>query len=116
MVVYWDLKLENVLLDVYMNVKIVDFGLFNMMLDGEFLRISCGFLNYVVFEVILGRLYVGFEVDIWSCGVILYVFFCGIFLFDDEYVFILFKKIWGGVFYILEYFNCFVVIFLMYML
>lgn len=71
---------------------------------------------FYICVVIFFRLYVGLEVDIWSCGVILYVFFCGIFLFDDEYVFTLFKKIRGGVFYILEYFNRFVVIFLMYML
>lgn len=100
MVVYRDLKFENVLFDVYMNVKIVDFGFLNMMLDGEFLRISCGLFNYVVLEVILGRLYVGLEVDIWSSGVIFYVLLCGIFLFDDDYVLIFFKKICDGIFYI----------------
>ncbi|XP_007901898.1 5'-AMP-activated protein kinase catalytic subunit alpha-2 [Callorhinchus milii] len=105
MVVHRDLKPENVLLDAHMNAKIADFGLSNMMADGEFLRTSCGSPNYAAPEVISGRLYAGPEVDIWSCGVILYALLCGTLPFDDEHVPTLFKKIRGGVFYIPEYLN-----------
>ncbi|XP_066548097.1 5'-AMP-activated protein kinase catalytic subunit alpha-2 [Amia ocellicauda] len=116
MVVHRDLKPENVLLDANMNAKIADFGLSNMMSDGEFLRTSCGSPNYAAPEVISGRLYAGPEVDIWSCGVILYALLCGTLPFDDEHVPTLFKKIRGGVFYIPEYLNRSVASLLMLML
>ncbi|NXE18947.1 AAPK2 kinase, partial [Ardeotis kori] len=116
MVVHRDLKPENVLLDAHMNAKIADFGLSNMMSDGEFLRTSCGSPNYAAPEVISGRLYAGPEVDIWSCGVILYALLCGTLPFDDDHVPTLFKKIRGGVFYIPEYLNRSVATLLMHML
>ncbi|XP_056132604.1 5'-AMP-activated protein kinase catalytic subunit alpha-2 isoform X1 [Lampris incognitus] len=116
MVVHRDLKPENVLLDASKNAKIADFGLSNMMSDGEFLRTSCGSPNYAAPEVISGRLYAGPEVDIWSCGVILYALLCGTLPFDDEHVPTLFKKIRGGVFYIPEYLTRSVASLLMFML
>ena len=51
-----DLKPENLLLDVSKkNVKIADFGLSNIMEDGEFLKTSCGSPNYAAPEVISGK-------------------------------------------------------------
>lgn len=103
MVVHRDLKPENLLLDDKNNVKIADFGLSNIMTDGHFLKTSCGSPNYAAPEVISGMLYAGPEVDVWSCGVILYVLLCGKLPFDDDYVPYLFKKIKGGVFSIPSY-------------
>lgn len=93
-----DLKPENLLLDADNNVKIADFGLSNAMVDGEFLRTSCGSPNYAAPEVISGSLYAGPEVDVWSCGVILYALLCGSLPFDDESIPNLFKKIRGGMY------------------
>ncbi|TLD06858.1 Pkinase-domain-containing protein, partial [Venturia nashicola] len=76
-IVHRDLKPENLLLDDQLNVKIADFGLSNIMTDGNFLKTSCGSPNYAAPEVISGKLYAGPEVDVWSCGVILYVLLCG---------------------------------------
>uniref|UniRef100_A0A0D6QS72 non-specific serine/threonine protein kinase n=1 Tax=Araucaria cunninghamii TaxID=56994 RepID=A0A0D6QS72_ARACU len=93
MVVHRDLKPENLLLDSKCNVKIADFGLSNVMRDGHFLKTSCGSPNYAAPEVISGKLYAGPEVDVWSCGVILYALLCGSLPFDDENIPNLFKKI-----------------------
>lgn len=95
-IVHRDLKPENLLLDELLNVKIADFGLSNIMTDGNFLKTSCGSPNYAAPEVISGKLYAGPEVDVWSCGVILYVLLVGKLPFDDEYIPALFKKIASG--------------------
>ena len=59
MIVHRDLKPENLLLDQYGNIKVADFGLSNMMHDGEFMNTSCGSPNYAAPEVITGKLYAG---------------------------------------------------------
>ena len=92
-IVHRDLKPENVLLDDQLNVKIADFGLSNIVTDGEFLLTSCGSPNYAAPEVINGLRYTGPEIDVWSCGVILYVMLCGRLPFEDDEVNLLFAKI-----------------------
>ncbi|MDA4133788.1 MAG: protein kinase, partial [Thaumarchaeota archaeon] len=95
-IVHRDLKPENLLLDENLNVKIADFGLSNIMTDGNFLKTSCGSPNYAAPEVIGGKLYAGPEVDVWSCGVILYVLLVGRLPFDDDHIPSLFAKIAKG--------------------
>jgi len=97
-VVHRDLKPENLLLDSDQQLRIADFGLSNVMKDGDFFKTSCGSPNYAAPEVISGKLYAGPEVDVWSCGVILYALLCGSLPFDDENIPNLFKKIKGGIF------------------
>lgn len=103
MVVHRDLKPENLLLDSHLNIKIADFGLSNIVQDGIFLKTSCGSPNYAAPEVISGRPYLGPEVDIWSCGIIMYALLCGSLPFDDENIPNLFKKIRGGIYILPSY-------------
>ncbi|KAL3427105.1 hypothetical protein PVAG01_00614 [Phlyctema vagabunda] len=102
-IVHRDLKPENLLLDENLNVKIADFGLSNIMTDGNFLKTSCGSPNYAAPEVINGKLYAGPEVDVWSCGVILYVLIVGRLPFDDEHIPSLFAKIGKGAYVVPNY-------------
>ncbi|PWA61105.1 serine/threonine-protein kinase, SIK1/2, KA1 domain/Ssp2 [Artemisia annua] len=92
-VVHRDLKPENLLLDKKSNVKIADFGLANVMRDGQLLKTSCGSPSYAAPEILSGRLYAGPEVDVWSCGVILYALLTAVLPFDDENISALSAKI-----------------------
>lgn len=74
-------------------LKIVDFGLSNLMKDGKFLATSCGSLNYASPEIIGGRVYEGTLVDVWSCGIVLYAMLTGFLPFDEDLEIQLYKKI-----------------------
>lgn len=102
-IVHRDLKPENLLLDSDLNVKIADFGLSNIMTDGNFLKTSCGSPNYAAPEVISGKLYAGPEVDVWSSGIILYVLLVGRLPFDDDFIPSLFRKINSGNYHMPSY-------------
>jgi serine/threonine protein kinase len=69
------------------------------MKDSHALKTACGSPNYAAPEVISGKAYSGMEVDIWSCGVILYAMVCGSLPFDDDSMSTLFTKIKEGKYY-----------------
>ncbi|KAG5521595.1 hypothetical protein RHGRI_033975 [Rhododendron griersonianum] len=48
---------------------------------------------YCFVQVVSGKLYAAPEIDVWSCGVILFALLCGTLPFDDENIPNLFKKI-----------------------
>jgi polo-like kinase 1 len=81
LVIHRDLKLGNLFLDRYMNVKVGDLGLATRLDSQEEKRKTiCGTPNYIAPEVIQGdRATRGhsFEVDVWSMGVILYTVLVG---------------------------------------
>jgi len=73
-----DLKCENVLLDVYNNVKLSDFGFARLQTGGgdQLCRTYCGSAAYASPEVLQGIPYDGAGYDVWSLGVILYIMVC----------------------------------------
>lgn len=64
-IVHRDLKAENLLLDMNMNIKIADFGFSNHFKPGELLATWCGSPPYAAPEVFEGKQYTGPEIDIW---------------------------------------------------
>jgi len=98
-IVHRDLKPENLLLDHNKNIKVVDFGLSNTYKTGETLKTACGSPCYAAPEMIAGKRYHGLQVDIWSCGVILFALLCGYLPFEDPSTANLYKKILSGEFH-----------------
>tara|TARA_B110000208_G_scaffold22115_1_gene28072 strand:- start:20 stop:775 length:756 start_codon:yes stop_codon:yes gene_type:complete len=78
-----DLKLENILIDNYLNIKICDFGYSTsskILLNG-----IVGTPQYSAPEIILGN-YDGCLLDIWSLGIILYIILVGKYPFNHNRV------------------------------
>ena len=88
-----DLKPENLLLTKDKILKIIDFGLSHEFDGFILLKTKCGSPSYAAPELIKGKKYDGFEIDVWCCGIILYAMVCGYLPFDGENNKELFKKI-----------------------
>ena len=64
-VVHRDLKAENLLLDLNMNIKLADFGFSNYYKSDGHLTTWCGSPPYAAPEVFEGKKYCGPEIDVW---------------------------------------------------
>jgi serine/threonine protein kinase len=74
-VAHRDLKLENIFLDSNVKVKVADFGLMKEFSgpNAEALRTKCGTPNYMAPELSGQDEYEGPPVDIFACGVMLFM-------------------------------------------
>jgi len=96
-VVHRDLKPENILLTSARNLKIADFGFSAEVVEGDVLTESCGSLDFAAPELLRTNCqYHGPDVDVWSCGVILYVLLCRILPFDAQTTIEIISNIRGG--------------------
>ena len=81
-----DLKAENVLLDKYNNIRLIDFGLSTTFQnDSQLFSSKCGSYQYVSPEMLTDNKYT-IATDIWSLGVLLYIMTTGNYPFDSDLV------------------------------
>ncbi|KNA09551.1 hypothetical protein SOVF_152570 [Spinacia oleracea] len=96
-----DLKPENLLLDENGDLKVSDFGLSavsdQIQQDGLF-HTFCGTPAYVAPEILARKGYDAAKVDIWSCGIILFVLMAGYLPFHDPNIMSMYRKIYKGEF------------------
>merc|ERR1712159_828681 len=87
-VVHRDLKLENILVDDNLNLKVADFGFATYKKINK-LKSYRGTMTYMAPEIKEGKQYDGRQIDVFSTGVILFIIVQGIFPFKeakkDEY-------------------------------
>ena len=79
-----DLKPENLLIGKNNILKIIDFGLSNFYDGKERLQTPCGSPCYASPEMVKGKKYDGFNIDIWAIGIILFAMLCGYLPFEDD--------------------------------
>jgi serine/threonine protein kinase len=83
-VAHRDIKCENILLDKFENIRVIDFGLSRAVQGAsDICRTQCGSPAYVAPEVVLGKGY-GTSADIWSCGIVLFGMVTGYLPFFDS--------------------------------
>lgn len=76
-IVHRDIKDENVILDKYGMIQVIDFGSAAKLRPGHTFDTFSGTMDYAAAEILRGERYEGPPQDIWAYGVLAYVLVCG---------------------------------------
>jgi len=99
-IVHRDIKLENVLLDEFGTIKIIDFGFATVVPPSKKLKAFCGTPSYMAPEIVSRKEYIASAPDIWAMGVLLFAMLIGNFPFKGTNDRDLCRKIIKGVYII----------------
>ena len=78
-----DIKIDNLLLDRNLDLKLIDFGLSTRYRDDRLLNQPCGTVVYAAPEVLDCKEYHGMLADVWSSGIVLFGMLSGFLPFGD---------------------------------
>ena len=77
-----DIKLENIIIDDSMSIKLIDFGFgIHVNSNEKKLNLFCGTPSYMAPEIVKKEDYYGPPADMWSAGVVLFNMLCNTFPF-----------------------------------
>lgn len=94
-----DIKLENIIIDDSLNLKLIDFGFAAVVSKSKYLNFFCGTPSYMPPEIVQKKEYLGFNADVWCLGILLYTLLCGSFPFRGINEKELYVKISKGEYY-----------------
>ena len=80
-IIHRDLKMQNILINESMEVKLIDFGFAHFYNKKKKLSVFCGTPSYMAPELACRIPYDGKASDVWSLGVLLYIMLTGEFPF-----------------------------------
>lgn len=82
-VVHRDIKLDNLVVDFEHNLKLIDFGFATAFSPSQRFKVFLGSPDYAAPELVEAVPYEGPSVDIWACGVVLYLLCTGFLPFPN---------------------------------
>ena len=88
-----DIKMDNIIVDRNLNVKLIDFGFSTFSGSDKLLKIYCGTPSYMSPEIVTKVPYNGLKADLWSLGILLFVLLGGYYPFKAAADKDLYKKI-----------------------
>lgn len=79
-----DIKLENIIIDEKLNIKIIDFGFGVYNPQNKLQAFFCGTPSYMPPEIVQKKDYIGNFADVWSLGILMFTLLCGSFPFRGK--------------------------------